>query len=98
MEEVWRTGVVPQDWKDAELVPLDKKGDQMRCDNHCEISLLNLPKKVLSLILLVHLKMEAQCSFREKLQRMLRYNRSDFGNQRTEYIIRTPVVTLHMLH
>ena len=27
-EEVWRTGVVPQDWKDAELIPLYKKGDR----------------------------------------------------------------------
>ena len=33
IEEVWRSGVVPQDWKDAELVPLYKKGDRMRCDN-----------------------------------------------------------------
>ena len=31
MEEVWRTGVVPQDWKDAELVSLYKKGDRMTC-------------------------------------------------------------------
>ena len=64
--------MVPQDWKDAELVPLYKKGDRMRCDNYCGISLLNLPGKVLSLILLERLKkiiephlLEALCGFRE---------------------------------
>ena len=72
MEEVWRTGVVPQDWKDAELVPLYKKGDRMKCDNYRGVSLLSVPGKVLSLILLEHLKkiiepqlQEAQCGFRE---------------------------------
>ena len=72
MEEVWRTGEVPQDWKDAELVPLYKKGNGMRCDNYCGISLLSVPGKVLSLILLEHQKeiiepqlLEAQCGFRE---------------------------------
>ena len=72
MEEVWRTGVVPQDWKDAELVPLYKKGDRMKCDNYRGVSLLSVPGKVLSLILLEGLKkiiepqlQEAQCGFRE---------------------------------
>ena len=72
MEEVWRTGVVPQDWKDAELVPLYKKGDRMKCDNYRGVSLLSVPGKVLSLILLERLKkiiepqlQEAQCGFRE---------------------------------
>ena len=40
MKEVWRTGVVPQDWKDAELIPLYKNGDRKRCDNYQGISLL----------------------------------------------------------
>ena len=73
MEEVWRTGVVPQDWKDAELVPLYKKGDRMKCDNYRGVSLLSVPGKVLSLILLERLKkiiepqlQEAQCGFRER--------------------------------
>ena len=72
IEEVWRSGVVPQDWIDAELVPLCKKGDRMRCDNYRGISLLKALGKVLSLILLERLKkiiepqlLEAQCGFRE---------------------------------
>ena len=56
MKEVWRTGVVPQDGKDVELVPLYKKGKKKRCDNYRGISLLCVPGKVLSLILLEQLK------------------------------------------
>ena len=63
---------MPQDWEDAVLVLLYKKGDRMRCDNYRGISLLSVPGKVLSLIWLEHLKeiiepqlMEAQCGFGE---------------------------------
>ena len=55
-EEVWRTKVVPQHWKDTELVPLYKKGDRMKCDNYHGISPLSVPGKVFSLLLLEHLK------------------------------------------
>ena len=30
---VWNTGSVPQDWKDALLIPVPKKGDLSLCDN-----------------------------------------------------------------
>ena len=30
---VWTTGRVPQDWKDALVVPLFKKGDRTDCKN-----------------------------------------------------------------
>jgi len=32
MREVWKMGCVVQDWKDAEIVPIPKKGD-VTCDN-----------------------------------------------------------------
>ena len=31
--DVWRAGQVPQEWVDATLVPIPKKGDLARCDN-----------------------------------------------------------------
>ena len=33
MEDVWRRGEVVKDWKDAEVVPIPKKGDLRKCDN-----------------------------------------------------------------
>ena len=72
VQEVWRTRKVPQEWKDATLVPLFKKKDRKICDNYRGISLLSVPGKVLALILLDRLQaiiepqlMEAQCGFRK---------------------------------
>ena len=33
MRALWREGEVVTDWKDAEVVPIPKKGDLQRCDN-----------------------------------------------------------------
>ena len=72
VQEVRRTRKVPQEWKDARLVPLFKKKDRKICDNYRENSLLSVPGKVLALILLDRLQviidpqlMEAQCGFRK---------------------------------
>ena len=63
---------MPQEWKDATLVPLFKKKYRKICDNYRGISLLSVPGKVLALILLDRLQaiiepqlMEAQCGFRK---------------------------------
>ena len=85
MEAVWRTGVVPQDWMDAELVLLYKKEGRLQCDNYCGISILSVPGNVLPLILLEDLNiiiepqlMEAQCGFRGLGSR---YNGPDLDSQ-----------------
>ena len=49
----WREGVIPQDFKDADLVHLYKnKGDSKVCDNHRGISLLSIAGKIYARILL----------------------------------------------
>ena len=69
--ESWRKGKVPQDWKDAQLVTIFKKGDRRVCGNYRGISLLSIPGKVFARILLNRLTQhaekflpEAQCGFR----------------------------------
>ena len=52
MQEAWKTRQVPQEWKNAMLIPLFKKKDRKQCDNDRGISLLSVPGKVLALILL----------------------------------------------
>ena len=61
----------PQDWKDAQLITLFKKGDRRQCGNYRGISLLSIPGKVFARILLNRLNAhaetflpEAQCGFR----------------------------------
>ena len=40
-------GTVPQDWKEADIVPLFKKGDRSRAENYRPISLTSLSCKLL---------------------------------------------------
>ena len=72
MQEVWRTRKVPQDWRNATMIPVFKKKDRTQCNNYRWISLLSVPGKVLTLILLQRLQaiidpqlLEAQCGFRK---------------------------------
>ena len=67
----WDSKSVPQDWKDAQLITLFKKGDRRVCGNYRGISLLSIPGKVFARILLNRLSTvaesilpEAQCGFR----------------------------------
>ena len=53
---IWKTGKVPQEWKDSVLIPLFKKKDHLVCDNYRGISLLSIPGKVLANVLLGWLK------------------------------------------
>ena len=67
----WETKSVPQDWKDAQIITLFKKGDRHLCSNYRGISLLSIPGKVFARVLLNRLTTlaesilpEAQCGFR----------------------------------
>lgn len=48
---VWAQKEIPQQWKDAVIVPLDKKGDRSLVDNYRGISLLSAVGKVLMRVL-----------------------------------------------
>ena len=72
--QIWEEGVVPQAFRDADLVHLYKnKGDIKCCDNHRGISLLCIAGKILARLLLnrlfkhiddIGLIPESQCGFR----------------------------------
>lgn len=72
IQQVWDTQSVPQDWRDASIVPLFKKGDRKDCNNYRGISLLSIVGKILSRVLLNRLNAhiasqvlpESQCGFR----------------------------------
>ena len=68
----WVEGKVPQDWHDAVLVPIPKKGDLTRCDNWRGIKLLDVVGKVVARVLQGRLQKlaedelpESQCGFRK---------------------------------
>ena len=72
MQDVWRERAVVKDWKDAEIIPIPKKGDLRVCDNWRGISLLDVAGKVFARILQDRLQVTAekilpdsQCGFRK---------------------------------
>ena len=72
IQEIWDAQKIPQDWKDASIVPLFKKGERKDCGNYRGISLLATVGKILSRVLLKRLGEhisqnvlpETQCGFR----------------------------------
>jgi len=48
---VWGSGIVPQEWRNASLVPVPKKGDLSSCNNWWGISLLDVVGKVFAKII-----------------------------------------------
>ena len=69
---VWNEQQVPQDWIDAVLIPIHKKGDVCNCDNWRGIALLDVVGKVVATILQERLQVSAEqelpeshCGFRK---------------------------------
>jgi len=55
--QVWRTGLIPSDWRDGILVALYKgKGTKSECSNYRPITLLSVPGKVFAHVLLARLQ------------------------------------------
>ena len=70
---IWKEGSVPQDFKDATIISLFKKGKRSVCDNYRGISLLSVAGKILARIILSRVNdhltdliySESQCGFRK---------------------------------
>ena len=52
ISRVWEQESIPQDWKKAIIIPIHKKGDRKECGNSRGISLLSVPGKVLTRVIL----------------------------------------------
>ena len=66
MSAVWEDKCVPQEWADAILVPIPKKGNLHCCDNWRGIALLDVVGKLAARIIQNRLRElpESQCGFR----------------------------------
>ena len=58
---VWREKCVPQDWRDAILVPVPKKGNLHCCDNWRGIALLDVVGKLVGRVIQNRLQKLAEC-------------------------------------
>ena len=48
VKDVWQEGKFPEDWRDAVLVPIPKRGDLCQCDNWRGIALLDIVGKLVA--------------------------------------------------
>ena len=64
---IWRDGKVPQQWKDAVMTVLHKKGDKTECGNYCGISLVSHADGVL--LKVVARRLSAYCGRRDCYRR-----------------------------
>ena len=48
---MYNTGIIPQDWKSANNVPIHKKGDKSLIENYRPISLLCLSAKIMERVI-----------------------------------------------
>ena len=51
MHTIWEEGTVVEDWRNAQIVPIPKKGDLNVCDNWQGISLLDVVGKIFARII-----------------------------------------------
>ena len=72
MVAVWHSGDVVNDWRDAEIVPVPKKGNLRLCDNWRGISLLDIVGKLFARVIQDRVQMiaedvlpDSQCGFRK---------------------------------
>lgn len=72
---IWDEEKVPQAWKMSNVVKIPKKGDLQNCGNYRGISLLSVPGKVLSRILLERM--------RQSVDSLLRENQAGFRQHRS---------------
>ncbi len=58
ISKVWLCEAVPNNWSEAVLLPLFKKGDKRICSNYRDISLIDVAAKVFGVILLKRFQYE----------------------------------------
>ena len=81
---IWRTAKWPADWKRSVFIPLPKKGDTMKCENHRTIALISHTSKVMLKIIQSRLKklMEEQIPREQAGFRQGRGTRDHIANLR----------------
>ncbi|VDP51453.1 unnamed protein product [Schistosoma mattheei] len=65
-KKTWEEEQVPMDWKEGHLVKMPKKGDLSKCENYRRITLLSVPSKVFSRVLLNWMKDAVDAQLRDQ--------------------------------
>lgn len=64
-QNIWTKEEVPQDWKDAIIIPIHKKGSKKTCSNYRGVSLLAVASKILTSIIRKRMNGHYESTMRE---------------------------------
>ena len=64
--KIWTDREFPKDWKEGHLIKIPKKGDLGNCSNYRGITLLSIPGKVFSRIILQRIKDKVDEKYRDQ--------------------------------
>jgi hypothetical protein len=56
LETIWQEEKVPKEWKEGIIAKILKRGDTTYCNNWRGITLLNVPSKIISSIIMNRIK------------------------------------------
>ena len=60
-QQVWKTQLLPQDWKRSVFIPIPKKGNARECSNYSTLALISHASKVMLRILQTRLQQYVNC-------------------------------------
>jgi hypothetical protein len=75
IQAIWKEERMPEEWRRGLLIKIPKKGDRTRCSNWRGITLLPVPSKILTRIILNRIKQAVEIMARKE-QAGFRTNRS----------------------
>jgi hypothetical protein len=52
LEKIWKKEKIPEDWEGGLIIKIPKKGDLSNCYNWRSVTLLSIPSKILTRIIL----------------------------------------------
>jgi hypothetical protein len=51
-EKIWKEEKIPEEWEEELIIKIPKKGDLSNCNNRTGITLLSIPSKILTRVIL----------------------------------------------
>jgi hypothetical protein len=52
LQKIWKEEKIPEEWEEGLIIKIPKKGDLSNCNNRRGITLLSIPSKILTRVIL----------------------------------------------
>jgi len=66
LEKIWEEEKIPEDWEEGLIIKIPKKGDLSNCNNWRGVTLLSIPSKILTRIILNRIQNTVELHIRKE--------------------------------